>query len=123
MQDAQITIANNAEHLINYLAQLIIEYGGSNFKSCFKQNGDVRRQAVEIIEKMHFDFISCFKSERTLVNQVESLLTFIVEDVTLNLQGFADKLCECSVRGGKKVQDKTSQCLMMVRDEENNLTN
>lgn len=115
IQDAQITIANIAEDLINYLAQLITEQSGSSFRNCFKQNGDVQRQAVALIEKMHSDFIACSTSERTLVNQLESLLTFIVEDVTLNMQGAADKLCECSVKGGKKVQEQTSECIMKVR--------
>jgi hypothetical protein len=115
IQDAQITLANNAEDLINFLAQLIIDYSGSSFKNCFKQSGDVRRHAVKLIEKMHFDFTACSNSERTLVNQAESLLTFIVEDVTLNMQGAADKLCECSVKGGKKVQEQTSECIMKVK--------
>lgn len=114
IEDARITIANNAEDLINYLAQLIIDYSGSSFKNCFKQSGDVRRQALGLMEKMHSDFTACLNSERTLVNQVESLLTFIVEDVTLNMQGASDKLCECSVKGGKKVQEQTSECIMKV---------
>lgn len=118
IQDAQITISNNAEDLINYLAQLIIDNSGSSFKNCFKQNGDVRRQAVGLIEKMHSDFTTCSITERTLVNQVESLLTFIVEDITLNMQGAADKLCECSVKGGKRVQEQTSECIMKVKRRE-----
>ena len=121
IQDAQVIISNNAEDLINYLAQLIVEYSGSSFKNCFIPNGNVERKAMYLIEKMHIDLTKCSILERTLMNQVESLLTFIVEDVTLNMQGASDKLCECSVKGGRRVQERTSECITKVRRDKKNL--
>lgn len=115
IKDTKMLMAEHAEDLKNYLAQVIVDHSGSSFKNCFNTNSDMQRQAMALMETMQLDFTACAVSERTLASQVESLLTFIVEDITLNLQGAADKLCECSVKGGKKVQEKTMECIMKVR--------
>lgn len=109
------SIVEHGEKLRNYLATLIIEHSGSSFKNCFTNTTiGVQRQALDTMETMQLDFTSCAISERTLSNQVESLLTFIVEDITLNIQGAFDQACECLVKGGKRMQEVTKECIAKV---------
>lgn len=115
IKDNKMLMTEHAEDVVNYLARAIIDFSGSSFKNCFNSNSEVLRQAMALIETMQLNFTACAVSERTLSSQLESLLTFIVEDITLNMQGAADKLCECSVKGGKKVQEQTMECIMKVR--------
>lgn len=120
IQHVQATLAINVQELSNYLAKLVIENNGASFKNCFtSSNGDddVRLQAIAMIQQMQTDFIACVTTERTLSQQLQGLLTFIVQDVTLNIQGAADRLCGCSVKGGKKVLDETKKCIQKVNFE------
>lgn len=97
-----------------FLSQLIIENGGTNFKNCFGQPIELQQQAVSLIAQTEADFTKCVNDERTLSLQIESLMTFIVEDVTLNIQGAFDKLCKCSVTGGSKILGITKECINEV---------
>ncbi|KAL7030134.1 hypothetical protein ACKWTF_006538 [Chironomus riparius] len=94
-----------------FLSHLIIENGGTNFKNCFDQPSELQQQAVSLIAKTEADFTKCVNDERTLSLQIESLMTFIVEDVTLNIQGAFDRLCKCSVTGGSKILGVTKECI------------
>jgi len=97
-----------------FLSQLIIENGGTNFKKCFDQPSELQQQAISLIAQTEADFTKCVNDERTLSLQIESLMTFIVEDVTLNIQGAFDRLCKCSVTGGSKILGITKDCINEV---------
>ncbi|KAG5670014.1 hypothetical protein PVAND_000301 [Polypedilum vanderplanki] len=113
----QAALANYADDLTSYIATLIVQSNGASFKSCFINSSDVQKQAKALMDSIQAQFISCVTAERTLTTQLQSLMTFIIEDVTINAQGAADRLCGCSVKGGKKVLEMTQDCIANVVDE------
>jgi hypothetical protein len=110
----QTTLSGFSEELTNYIATLIVQSNGASFKSCFSANSDVQAEATSLMESVQTQFVSCVTEERTLTTQLQSLMTFIIEDVTLNIEGAADRLCGCSVKGGKKVLEQTQECIAAV---------
>lgn len=97
-----------------FLSHLIIENGGTNFKNCFEHPSELQQQVVSLIAQIEAGYTECVNEERTLSLQIESLMTFIVEDVTLNIQGAFDRLCKCSVTGGNKILEMTKDCINEV---------
>ncbi|XP_070491799.1 uncharacterized protein [Chironomus tepperi] len=105
-----------------FLSQLIIENGGTNFKICFEDSSELQQKAVSLVGQTEAGFTKCVNDERTLSLQVESLMSFIVEDVTLNIQGAFDRLCKCSVTGGSKILGLTNDCINEITTNLSSIT-
>jgi uncharacterized protein with PIN domain len=106
----QIEVEEQSNEVKEFTAQLIVENGGQSFKDCFA-NADIQSQAAEIIKIQQSSFVSCVNVERSTAASAASIMAFRLEDIVLNMEGAADSLCACSVKGGKKVNERTKECI------------
>jgi hypothetical protein len=113
-QSVQEKSLSEAQTVTNFIAQLVIKNSGSSFNKCFASNTGVQKLVAGLLPSIENEFKMCMVAERMITLKVQELMSFIVEDVTLNIQGMVNQLCKCSVPGGKKNQDKSMECIKKV---------
>lgn len=114
LKDLKDQVDANTQQVVDYFTDLAASSGGS-IAACLAPSRNASVTAMKIIQTMGKDSAACLAVQQNYSLAAQSLMTFITEDVTLNLQGAADTLCGCSVGGGKKDIDKSKKCISNVR--------
>lgn len=110
-------IASMTTKVQEYLGESIASNSGS-FIKCLGPSTNLSVQALLLIKEMGTNASTCIKTQQTTTLSAQSLMRFVIEDVVLNTKGAADKLCGCSVKGGKKDTEKSKKCMTKVRSLE-----
>lgn len=113
IQSIKESVAASAQMVTDYLSESVAMNSGS-FTKCFGPSSKNSVVAQQLIKTLGMNATSCIAAQVNVSLQAQSLMTFIVEDVVLNVKGAADKLCGCSVKGGKKDNEKTKKCIKKV---------
>lgn len=117
MEEQIITLRKTVEEsttlVKSFLAEAVLMSSG-NFIKCLGPDSNNSVVALQLIQALGMNSSSCITVQQNVSMKAQSLMTFIVEDVVLNVGGAADKLCGCSVGGGKKNVDKSKTCIKKV---------
>jgi hypothetical protein len=71
--------------------------------------------AMSLVEALGTNSSLCIAQQTNSSLIAQSLMTFVAEDVVLNLNGSSDRLCGCAVKGDKKVEMRSKRCFQRVR--------
>lgn len=107
------SVATSTKEVTDFLAETVATNSAS-FVKCFGPSSNNSVIAMQLIQTLGINSSQCISSQTNVSLQAQSLMSFIVEDVVLNVKGAADQLCGCSVKGGKKDLEKSKDCIKEV---------
>lgn len=110
----QESLSNSTKQIEDFLADSAAA-GNGGIVRCLGTTSENSKEATIIIQSMGTNATSCITRQTNVSMKGQSLMNFINEDVVLNARGAADKLCSCSVRGGKKDKVKNKRCISKVK--------
>lgn len=110
------TVSSSTSKVTDFLADSV-KTNSASFITCLAENSDNAKLALSLVKDLGTSSSQCIALQTNVSLEAASLMTFIVEDVVLNVEGSADKLCGCSVKGGVKEIEKTKSCIKVVTDD------
>lgn len=114
IQTMKDSMTESTNMVTDYLSEAVA-MNSASFVKCFGPSTNNSVIALQLVQTLGMNSSACITAQQNVSLQAQSLMTFIIEDVVLNVRGAADKLCGCSVKGGKKDNDITKKCIKKVR--------
>lgn len=113
IQTLKESVTTSTKQVTDFLAESIASNSGS-FIKCLGPSTMNAVLALELIHGLGQNTSECIVAQTNVSLNAQSLMSFVAEDVVLNSRGIADKLCGCSVKGGKKDRDVSKKCIEKV---------
>jgi hypothetical protein len=107
------TVTGCTKQVTDYLADAVADNSGS------AAEGNNSKMASALIEALGVNSSLCIAQSSNTSLVASSMMTFIAEDVVLNLNGTSDRLCGCAVKGDTKVLARSKRCFKRVNTESN----
>lgn len=115
VQTLKDTVSTSTQQVTDFLAESIASNSGS-FIKCLGPSTNNAVAALELIHGLGQNSSECISAQTNVSLNAQSLMSFVTEDVVLNARGIADKLCGCSVKGGKKDREISKKCINKVSE-------
>lgn len=107
------SVSSSTKQLTDYLAEAVSENSGS-YSKCFAADSSNSKKAASLVEALGQSSALCIAQQTNVSLISQSLMSFIAEDVVLDLNGTADRLCGCAVKGDKAVEARSKRCFRRV---------
>lgn len=107
------TVSTSTKQVTDYLADAVAQNSGS-YSKCLAPEGNNSKMATALVEALGMNSSLCIAQQTNVSLVAQSLMTFIAEDVVLNLNGTSDRLCGCAVKGDSKVLERSKRCFKRV---------
>lgn len=104
------TVSDSTAQVTDFLATSV-KTNSASFITCLAVNSTNSKLSLALVASLGVDSSKCISAQSNVSLDASSLMTFIVEDVVLNVGGIANKLCGCSVNGGIKAVEKSKMCI------------
>ncbi|CRL05167.1 CLUMA_CG018470, isoform A [Clunio marinus] len=98
------------------ISDLMVEVLAANsgtFNKCFAETHENALLAHKALQVFGKNITECIKVETNMSLKAESLISFIVEDIVLNIQGASDQLCACT----RNDVVSTKECIESIASE------
>lgn len=115
IQTLKEMVTTSTKQVTDFLAESIASNSGS-FIKCLGPSTNNAVAALELIHGLGQNSSVCISAQTNTSLSAQSLMSFVAEDVVLNARGISDKLCGCSVKGGKKDRDVSKKCITKVSE-------
>lgn len=112
IQTLKDSVTASTQMVTDFLAQVVAMNSG-NFVKCFGPSTNNSVIGLQLIQALGQNASTCISAQQNISLESQSLMSFIVEDVLLNVEGAADQMCGCMTKK-KRNSDKVKACIMAV---------
>lgn len=96
IQTLKSFVTTSTQSVNNYLTSSVLQ-NSAGFVKCLGPTTANAASVAQLIQTLGANASSCIGNQQNISLQAQSLMTFIVQDTVLNVNGAADTLCGCTV--------------------------